>query len=162
LIEPEEALKRFFDVFDPVIDHLGTVLVQLPPSLQFDYERTKYFYNVLKNNYARYNFAMEIRHNTWLTEESLGLMAEYDVSFVISQSGNVFPYAEAVTAKDIYIRFHGPGYLYASQYTNEMLNDYAAKCKAWISKGHRIWAFFNNDVNGYAIEDSQKLIKLLE
>jgi uncharacterized protein YecE (DUF72 family) len=28
-------------------------------------------------------------------------------------------------------------------------------------EGHAIWAFFNNDVFGYAIEDAKRLIKML-
>ena len=105
---------------------------------------------------------MEIRHDSWLQEESLTLMTKYDIGLVISQSGEQFPYSEMVTAKNIYVRFHGPHHLYASSYSNEMLKDFAKKFRKWEKEGHVIWAFFNNDVHGYAIEDAKRLIKLLE
>jgi uncharacterized protein YecE (DUF72 family) len=105
---------------------------------------------------------MEVRHDTWLQEESLTLMTKYDVGLVISQSGERFPYSEMITAKNIYIRFHGPHDLYASSYSDKMLEDFAKKFKKWEKEGHEVWAFFNNDIHGYAIEDAKRLIKLVE
>jgi uncharacterized protein YecE (DUF72 family) len=104
---------------------------------------------------------MEVRHDTWLAEESLTLMTKYDIGIVISQSGNRFPYSEMVTAKNIYIRFHGPEELYASSYSNKMLNEFGKKFKGWIKQGHVIWTYFNNDIHGYAIEDAKKLIEIM-
>lgn len=162
LQEPEEPLQRFFEVFAPIKKSLGPVLVQLPPSLKFNYELAEHFFKVLKKDYKSYDFALEVRHNTWLESDSLDLMAKYDIAFVISQSGVKFPYSEMVTARNIYIRFHGPGALYASKYTEETLQYFAGKIKDWTSEGHTIWAFFNNDYYGYAIENAQRLIDLLK
>src|SRR6478609_7365479 len=38
LKEPEESLERFFEVFEPMKNNMGPVLIQLPPSLKFEYE----------------------------------------------------------------------------------------------------------------------------
>jgi uncharacterized protein YecE (DUF72 family) len=162
LHEPEEPLQRFFEVFEPIKDVLGPVLVQLPPSLKFDYELAENFFKILNKDYKEFEFALEVRHNTWLENDSLDLMAKYNVAFVISQSGVNFPYAEVVTAKNIYIRFHGPGALYASSYSAEMLQDFAGKFKHWIKEGHTIWAFFNNDYFGHAIQNAQRLKDLIK
>jgi uncharacterized protein YecE (DUF72 family) len=116
----------------------------------------------VKTKYADYEFVMEVRHNSWLTEKSLTLMRKYGIGLVISQSGERFPYAEIITAKNIYVRFHGPTALYASSYTNDTLKEFAKKFRIWAKQGHVTWAFFNNDVHGYAIEDAKRLIKLLE
>ncbi len=139
----------------------GPVLVQLPPSLAFDYARTQYFFELLKNHYSNYDFALEIRHPSWLSIESLDLLSSYNIAFVISQSGVNFPYAEFITSKNIYIRFHGPAALYASSYTDEMLFDFAERCINWSDKGHSIWAFFNNDINGHALNNAKTLIKMV-
>jgi uncharacterized protein YecE (DUF72 family) len=164
LIEPEKPLERFFEVFEPVKHLLGPVLVQLPPSLKFDYDRTEHFYKLLKKVYKQYDFVIEVRHATWLEQDSLTLMSKYDVGFVISQSGDRFPYSETVTAKNIYVRFHGPdpNALYASPYSDDMLNEFAKKFKLWITEGHIIWAFFNNDVGGHALTNGKKLIELMQ
>jgi uncharacterized protein YecE (DUF72 family) len=72
---------------------------------------------------------VEVRPTTRLEEEGLTLMTTYDIGFVISQSGEAFPYLEMVTAKNIYVRFHGPAQLYASSYTGEVLLEFAHKVK---------------------------------
>ena len=162
LHEPEESLEKFFEVFEPMQKKMGPVLVQLPPSLKFNYETVEYFYQVLKKNYSAYDFAIEVRHNTWLEEDSYTLMSKYKIAFVISQSDKKFPYAETVTAKNIYLRLHGPGQLYASNYNEEALEKYADMFLKWQAEGHNIWAFFNNDVFGYAFRNAQELEKLVQ
>ena len=105
---------------------------------------------------------MEVRHETWLEKESLDLMKQYNIAFVIAQSGTRFPYAENVTAQHIYVRFHGPGQLYASSYSDKQLEDFATLFKQWKNEGHSIWAFFNNDVFGYAIVNAKRLMEMCE
>lgn len=162
LRDPEEALERFFDVFAPLQKQMGPVLIQLPPMLKFHYDVAENFFTILRKHYTGYEYVLEIRHTSWLEEESLTLMAKYDVGLVISQSGNVFPYSEAVTAKNVYVRFHGPGNLYASQYSDEQLEDCASKFRKWIKEGHHVWAYFNNDVYGFAFQDAERLRTMLK
>ena len=157
LKDPEEPLQRFFTAIEPLHSVSGPILIQLPPSLRFNYDVTEYFYSVLRREYNHYQFALEARHTSWFDNDSLNLMTKYNIAFVISQSGNVFPYAEFVTDTNIYVRFHGPAALYASPYSYEMLDSYAEKFVHWIKEGHVIWAYFNNDVNGYAVHDAQLL-----
>ena len=157
LREPEEPLDRFFSVFEPMRRKMGPVLVQLPALLKFNYDVAEHFYRLLKFRYPPYQFVMEVRHPSWLEEESLTLMTAFDIGLVISQSGNVFPYSEMITAKNIYVRFHGPGDLYASQYSDELLQEFAGKFRQWVKEGHEVWAYFNNDVYGYAPQDAQRL-----
>ncbi len=161
LLEPEEPLKKFFDIFKPLQQQMGPVLVQLPPSFKYDSERATHFFDVLNTDYSAYEFVLEPRHETWLHDESLHLLSKYNIGFVISQSGVRFPYAEHATAKNIYIRFHGPTELYRSSYDDDTLKDFAALIKKQITNGHEVWAFFNNDVHGYALPNSLKLIELL-
>lgn len=161
LRDPEEPLERFFTVFAPIGPMLGPVLIQLPPQLPFNYDRAAYFYGLLLHHYNAYDFAVEIRHPSWLDDASLDLMAQHRIAFVISQSGGPFPYAEIVTAIPIYVRLHGPAELYASPYSEEQLRYYAEKFQAWSAEGHAIWAFFNNDIHGYAFQDAQRLKAML-
>lgn len=161
LHEPEETLERFFDVFEPMKEKMGPVLIQLPPSLPFNYDTAEYLYKVLKKSYKGYRFAMEGRHLSWLTEDSIDLMAKYDMAFVVSQSGVGFPYAEHVTAKDIYIRFHGPGKLYDSSYTTDELKQFAKLFRKWLKEGHTLWVFFNNCYHLYAVHNALELEKML-
>lgn len=112
--------------------------------------------------YNQYQFALEVRHPSWLEADSISLLTKYDIAFVISQSGNKFPYAEMITAKNIYVRFHGPEALYASSYTEEQLQDYAAKFLQWEKEDHIIWVYFNNDINGHAVVNATRLKEILQ
>ena len=159
LNEPEEALERFFEVFKPMKRKMGPVLVQLPRMVKFNYDIDEHFFKVLSTTYRQYEFVLEVRHDTWLKDDALNLLAKYEIGLVISQSGSKFPYSEMVTAKNIYIRFHGPHELYASSYSDNELKSFARKFKKWVKEGHEIWAFFNNDVHGYAPRDALRLEK---
>lgn len=160
LHDPEEPLKLFFDIFKPMKEKMGPVLIQLPASVKFDATTENIFYDILMSKYPEYEFAMEVRHESWFTDDSLDLMKKYNIAFVIAQSER-FPYKEFITAKNIYIRFHGPKALYASSYSNQVLQEYANKFLAWQKKGHHIWAFFNNDINGHALDNTSTLLSYL-
>ncbi len=161
LKDPEEELERFFSVFDKVREHLGPILIQLPPSLKFDHALVKHFFDVLRSDYAEYEFALEARHDTWLADEALALLREYNIAWVISQSGVGFPYLEQVTANVVYVRFHGPGVLYQSRYSDEMMVYYAEEIRGWLAAGHDVWVYFNNCYYGNAIDNARTLMHLL-
>ena len=162
LRDPEEPLQRFFGVFEPMQTQMGPVLIQLPKTVAFDCNVAENFYALLQQQYSRYTFALEVRHETWMTKSSYSLMSKYDIAFVMSHSGNHFPYAEIATSKNIYFRFHGPGSLYNSKYEEETMEKYAQLFKKWLDDGHELWIFFNNDWFGYGIENGLSLRKYLD
>jgi uncharacterized protein YecE (DUF72 family) len=162
LLEPEDTLPKFFKVFDTIHKRLGPVLIQLPPTLQFEESRVNHFFDVLTKNYSDYSFALEARHESWMTDEAAALLKHYKTAWVIADSGKRWPSAEMITSKNIYLRFHGPDGSFGTNYTSRQLSSYAEKIKEWQKKRHKIWAFFNNDGHGYAIKNAQKLISLLE
>lgn len=157
----QEPLDTFFERFDLLKSTLGPVLIQIPPSLGFHRERTEHFFQLLQPH-SGYRFALEVRHKTWLSEEAIDLLRQYDIALVISQSDGRFPYREAATTDLIYLRFHGPGALYASDYTDEMLAEYALKIKVWLKEERSAWAFFNNDVYAYAVKNARRLREMVE
>ena len=160
LQNPKGELENFFEVFEPLKNKIGSVLVQLPPSLKFNAETAINFYNELKK-YKQYSFAMEARHSSWLEYESLELMRQYDVAFVISQSGVGFPYAEEATSNNVYVRFHGPEKLYASNYSDETLLYYAKLFCKWHIEKKALWIYFNNCYFGNAINNALKLEEMM-
>ena len=117
--------------------------------------------NVLKEHYGEYKFAIEVRHKSWITDHFLQLLAQYGMAFVIADSGVRFPYYEAVTSDFIYLRFHGHEKLYASDYSEMELQDYAGKIISWLKEDKEVWVFFNNDYNGFAIKNAENLRKMI-
>lgn len=162
LNDAEKVMQPFFDVFATMKRKLGPVLVQLPPSFKFNYDKAKSFYKICQKKFSYYRFAMEVRHASWVTDESIQLMRHYKMAFVISQSGAGFPYETFVTAPDVYIRFHGPGALYASNYNEVQLQQFYKQFIQWKKDGHNVWAYFNNDIHGYAFQNAQRLIEICE
>jgi len=159
----QEPLGTFFERFRLLKEagKLGPVLVQLPPSLRFDREVAEGFFSLLNEYYGDHRFALEARHASWFVEEALHLLEEHGIAHVIADSGGRFPSYEAVTADFVYLRFHGPGKLYASNYPDEMLEASAGKITRWLKEGLEVWAFFNNDVGGYAVRNAQRLHELV-
>jgi len=129
--------------------------------VKFNYDVAEHFYSLLKKAYKKYEFVLEPRHSTWFDDVSLTLMSKYNIGLVISQSKE-FPYSEIITAKNIYLRFHGPEDLYASSYSDEMLNVFVEKFAVWVNEGHRIWVFFNNDIHGHAFRDAKRMIEMVQ
>ncbi|TLV03264.1 DUF72 domain-containing protein [Dyadobacter luticola] len=161
LNDPEEPLERFFKIFEPIKNHLGPILIQLPPGVQFHHDVVSHFYGVVHEHYSEYRFAMEVRHPSWFGEESIDLMKKNKITLVFAQSDR-FPYHEEITAKDIFFRFHGPKDLYSSSYPDSALKEYAQKFCDWSNEGHNVWAFFNNDVNGHAFRNAAKLQEYID
>ncbi|WP_118952638.1 DUF72 domain-containing protein [Taibaiella helva] len=161
LTEPGEPLARFFDLFAPMKAFMGPVLIQLPANLPFDAGVVHPFYEALQRDYKDYRFAMEVRHTSWLERESFALMEHYGIILVFAQARG-FPYTETITAKDIYLRLHGPGKLYDSGYDEKALAAYARKIEQWQAQGQEVWVFFNNDMHHHALENADRLKQLLK
>jgi uncharacterized protein YecE (DUF72 family) len=162
LHDPEESLEHFFNVFEPMSKQLGPVLIQLPPALKFNRDTAENLFSILQKDYGAYRFALEGRHPTWLENEAIDLLTKYNIAFVIAHSGDEFPYAEFVTAKIVYIRFHGPEQLFASLYDQTFLHKFSRLITKWKKENHSVWAFFNNDVHGYALVNGWQLMEQLK
>jgi uncharacterized protein YecE (DUF72 family) len=63
------------------------------------------------------------------------------------------------TADDIYVRFHGTERWYRHDYSAEELTDWARRIRA--VKAKRVWIYFNNDHDGYAIKNATMLADML-
>ena len=161
LREPDAPLKKFFELFAPMIPRLGPVLIQLPPGLSYSSSLIDNFLQTLSRDYSQYRFAVEVRHQTWIHEEFLQLLSDYQTAFVIADSGKRFPSHEAVTTDFVYLRFHSRGNLYASEYTEDELWQYAGKIRGWMNEGKAVWAFFNNDYHGYAVQNAKRLLEMM-
>jgi uncharacterized protein YecE (DUF72 family) len=161
LNDPEQAVPRFFDVFGALAGRTGPILIQLPARLGFNEPKVRHFFHYLHTHYRDFSFALEARHAAWTEPAAIALLEKYKVGWVIADSGDRFASAEIVTARHIYLRFHGPDGSYATPYGKKALAGYAAKCSRWRDAGHTVWAFFNNDVHGHAIANATTLKQLL-
>jgi uncharacterized protein YecE (DUF72 family) len=102
-------------------------------------------------------FALEARHASWFSDESLDLLRDYNITTVIASAGKRFPGIEVTTTNTVYLRLHGDEKLYYSAYSDEKLERYAYMVKDWLEDEKEVWVFFNNTIAGNAVTDANKL-----
>lgn len=157
----EEPLEKFMGRYLQMGNRLGPVLVQIAGSFRYDRLIAETFYRTLRERYPQQVFALEARHVSWFTEESLDLLREYDITTVIASAGKRFPGTEATTTNTAYLRLHGDEKLYASSYTDEQLEHYAYMIKDWLEDGKEVWVFLNNTIVGHAVTNANTLRSLI-
>lgn len=150
-----EPLARFMRHASALREKLRVVLWQLHPRMKVDTERLAAFCDLLKSSAAarRVRHAFEFRHESWFREEVYELLREHDCALCIAHSPH-WPRPEIVTADFVYLRFHGGERLYGSNYSEGELREWAAKARAWLKKGNDVYAYFNNDAQGYAVKNA--------
>ncbi len=89
------------------------------------------------------------------------MLRAHDVAFVVADTAGRYPYVEAATSDFVYARLHGDKELYASGYTDEALDEWARKLERWLGEGLDCFAYFDNDMKGYAPFDALRLIERL-
>jgi uncharacterized protein YecE (DUF72 family) len=77
-----------------------------------------------------------------------------------SCSGPKLPDTVVKTADDLYIRFHGTKRWYRHDYSKEEMGEWAQRIHD--SGASRVWAYFNNDRDGYAIKNARELLRCLK
>jgi uncharacterized protein YecE (DUF72 family) len=157
----ENYLQDFFSVFKHLKNKIGPILILTPPNMVYEPEIARNFFALLKKKYGKYHFAFEARDPSWFNEELFSLLSRSNISWVIADSGKRYISCEMITAQDIYFRFHGREELYASLYTKRQLAPYVKKVAAYLKQGHRVWAFFNNDAEAFAVKNALSFKEML-
>jgi uncharacterized protein YecE (DUF72 family) len=185
-------------------EKLGPFLWQFPPSFRYNPELVEHFLSLLpqdseqalklarkrearmqgrsrlaidKNRKLRH--AMEIRNRSFIDDSFVALLRKYGVALVVADTAGKWPYREDITADFMYLRLHGEEELYASGYTEEALDRWAARIRAWsagseptdarrISEAppsrrasRDVYCYFDNDVKVKAPFDARRLIEKL-
>ncbi len=155
------ALDQFLYEVITLGDKLGCLLVQLPPSLQFDAAIAAAFFSELRAKYAE-KIACEPRHATWFSVESADLLGRYKVARVAADPA-LHPGASEPAGDPSmqYFRLHGSPRTYFSRYTDEYLALLAKRLIAGSGKGLEVWCIFDNTAAGHAIENALQLRRLV-
>ena len=98
------------------------------------------------------------RHASWLESEPQAALKRHNIAWCISDTVNRYPYLEAVTSDFIYVRLHGSGKLYASEYTENELQEWKTKIDDW---GVETDVYLDNDASGYAPKNAVRLKEIM-
>ena len=184
-------------------EKLGPILWQLPPNFSFDRDALARFLDELPRSTAeaakigrhhsafmkhrrwleiaknrRLRHAIEIRHESFITEEFVRLLRDHGIALVIADTAKKWPYMEDLTSDFVYARLHGEIELYTSGYDDEALDRWAHRLKKWRDgaapkdahiharrtkplKRRDIYVYFDNDAKVYAPFNAMDLARRL-
>lgn len=157
----KDAWEGFLENALHLKEKLGPILFQFPPSFKADDENIKRLTGFLKLiSLTNIRFAFEYRNKSWCDEAIYNILKRFNIAWVIADSPK-YPKAEAVTANFIYIRMHGSTTLFSSKYTYEEVKTLAQKIQTWLEKGFDVYVYFNNDFQGFAVQNAKELLELV-
>ncbi|UGQ48327.1 DUF72 domain-containing protein [Massilia endophytica] len=202
LREPDGALANVFASGVLALrEKLGPFLWQFPPTFKFDAELVEHFLSLLPHDTDealelakrheprmkgrtfldidskfKLRHAMEIRNESFNDKAFITLLRKYKVAMVVADTAGKWPDYEDVTADFMYLRLHGEKELYASGYTDEALDRWEQRIRAWstgsqpddaklISEtkppkraSRDIFCYFDNDIKVHAPFDARRLL----
>jgi uncharacterized protein YecE (DUF72 family) len=160
LLDVQQHLSLLYERIRPLIDSpkMGPLLWQLPPTFAIDLERLA---QALEHLHDGRRHAFEFRHPSWFTEETYMLLREHNVALVIGDRPQVNDFqTHELTADFTFVRFHGGTRGRNGNYSHSELDEWAERLERW-SREADVFAYFNNDWEGYAIENARYLEKRL-
>lgn len=131
----------------------GPLLVQLPPSLEFDAGIARRFFQTLRARFDGH-VVCEPRHATWFTPKADALLVHHTIARVAADPARA---AEAGAPGGwpglVYYRLHGSPRTYWSAYDDRYL-DTLAEAVRKISRSAEVWVIFDNTASGAALENA--------
>ena len=137
----------------------GPTLVQLPPRWKRNAERLDEFLAVAPKTVR---WAVELREPSWLHDEVYEVLRRHGAALCIHDLLAGHPWER--TTDWTYVRFHGPSALehaYQGRYGPDGLHRTAERLSGWLAEGCDVYAYFNNDDSGFAVEDARWLAERL-
>jgi uncharacterized protein YecE (DUF72 family) len=155
------GFETFLERIEPLArsPKLGPILWQLPPNFRRDDDRLAGALAVLPRE-LRHCF--EFRHASWFVEETYALLREHGVALVIADRPEVHAFQSLeLTAPWTLVRFHAGTRGRRGNYSETELEEWAARLRQW-RRDHEVFAYFNNDWEGFAPRNASRMNELLE
>ena len=149
-------VQDFGYIADLLGPRMGCFLFQMPPSFRYTASRLRM---ILAQLDPRHRNVVEFRHASWWNEDVYAAFREAGAIFC-SCSGPRLPDTLVKTADDIYIRFHGVKRWYRHDYSVEELQEWVDRIRK--SRAKRVWIYFNNDHDAYAVKNARAIARLLK
>jgi len=146
----EALLKRFLEAASVLVDseHLGPILVQLPPTFRAD---LKVLEDFLKLRPRAFRFALEVRHASWHTEETYALLRRHRTALCLAETDKGTP-PEVLTADFAYVR------LRRAAYTSKQLSAWRERFDAWLGRGIEVYVYCKHEDAGKAPAYARRLL----
>jgi uncharacterized protein YecE (DUF72 family) len=154
----EQGIGRFYAGIAPLAESpkLGPVLWQLPERMQRDMPRLAGALELLPD--GRHCF--EFRHESWFDDDLFELLRAYGVALAIGDHPARPWQPWTLTADWTLLRFHYGARGRRGNYSDSELRELAPRV-AQLAERAEVFAYFNNDWEGFAVRNAQKLRRLL-
>jgi uncharacterized protein YecE (DUF72 family) len=153
LLDVEDHLPLLYERIRPLLrsPKLGPLLWQLPPTFRYDLDRLA---AALEHLHDGNRHALEFRHPSWFREETYTLLREHGMALVIGDRPQVNDFqAHELTADFTFVRFHGGTRGRNGNYSHGELDEWAERLARWSAEVD-VYAYFNNDWEGFAVENA--------
>jgi uncharacterized protein YecE (DUF72 family) len=155
----ETGIPLFYERIAPLAasPKLGPVLWQLPPTFKRDDDRLRSTLAALVG--GRHCF--EFRHPTWYDPEVYDLLRRHGAALVLPDSPK-YPFRQLeLTADWTFVRFHHGTRGRGGNYSETEIREWAERIAGWRDAGIDVYAYYNNDWEGYAVKNGLRLRELL-
>src|SRR4029077_2110806 len=138
---------------------VAAVLLQLPPSLEFDRRTVRSFFKTVPRIRGT-RLVCEPRHPSWFCSAAEDTLLEAEVSRVAADPARCPGAAEPGGLRSFaYYRWHGTPRLYYSKYSDAQLAAFAAAIKR--NRSPRTWCVFDNTARHAAWDDALQFMASL-
>jgi uncharacterized protein YecE (DUF72 family) len=150
---------RFYERIEPLVrsPKMGPVLWQLPGNFRRDDDRLASALGQLPP--GRHCF--EFRHASWFATEVYELLRSRGVALVIGDHPERPFQSDELTADWTFVRFHHGHRGRRGNYSESELEEWAVRIERWRRRAD-VYAYFNNDWEGFAVENGRWLKRRLD
>jgi uncharacterized protein YecE (DUF72 family) len=152
-------MTQFFSGIEALGRRLRVILIQLPPSLEFEPRVAKAFFKSIPRQ-AGVTLVCEPRHASWYTGAAEGRLAEWSVARVAADPVRTVGAGSPSGHPDLaYYRWHGSPQLYYSSYSDTHLDAFAEE----VRRHGRIptWCIFDNTARHAAWDNALAFVNRL-
>jgi uncharacterized protein YecE (DUF72 family) len=154
----DRGLARFLERIEPLVESpkLGPILWQLPEQFHRNDERLAQALDRLPP--GRHCF--EFRHPSWFVDDVHELLRTHGTALVIGDTPARPFQTYELTTDWTFIRFHHGSRGRNGNYSDRELEAWAERIRDW-RRDIDVYAYFNNDWEGYAVANGLRLRELL-
>jgi uncharacterized protein YecE (DUF72 family) len=154
LADLEQGVRRFYERLEPLLRSrkLGPVLWQLPATFRRNDERLAAALGRLPA--GRHCF--EFRHASWFAPDVYAILRRHQAALVIGDHPERSFQTHELTADWTFVRFHHGRRGRDGNYSDRELETWARRIAQWRRRVD-VYAYFNNDWDGFAVRNALRL-----
>jgi uncharacterized protein YecE (DUF72 family) len=159
LRELRDGVERFYEAIEPLArsPKMGPVLWQLPANFRRDDDVLAGALEELPEG----RHCLEFRHESWFTRPVYDLLRQHGVALVVGDHPERPFQAHEMTADWTFIRFHHGHRGRRGNYSRTELDEWAERIRRW-KRRREVFAYFNNDWKGFAVDNARYLLRRLD